>query len=63
MDCSLPGSSVHLISQAGVLEWTTIFFSRGSSRPRDQTQVYLPQWQVLYHLSPNKHLKSFSSEL
>ena len=35
MDCSLPGSSVHGIFQAIVLEWIAIFFSRGSSRPRD----------------------------
>ena len=39
MDCSLPGSSVHGIFQAIVLEWVAISFSRGSSRPRDQTQV------------------------
>ena len=39
MDCSLPGSSVHGILQARVLEWVAISFSRGSSRPRDQTQV------------------------
>ena len=31
MDCSLPGSSVHGISQAKTLEWVTIPFSRGSS--------------------------------
>ena len=34
MDCSQPGSSVH-----GILEWVAIPFSRGSSRPRDWTQV------------------------
>ena len=39
MDCSLPGSSVHGIFQAIVLEWIAISFSRGSSQPRDQTQV------------------------
>ena len=39
MDCSLPGSSVHGIFQARVLEWVAIFFSRGSSQSRDQTQV------------------------
>ena len=39
MDCSLPGSSVHGIFQAIVLEWIAISFSRGSSRPRDPTQV------------------------
>ena len=30
-DCSLPGSSVHGISQARILEWVAIFSSRGSS--------------------------------
>ena len=39
MDCSLPGSSVRGIFQARVLEWVAISFSRGSSQPRDQTQV------------------------
>ena len=35
----LPGSSVHRIFQARVTEWVVITFSRGSSRPRDRTQV------------------------
>ena len=39
IDCSLPGSSVHGIFQAIVLEWIAISFSRGSSWARDQTQV------------------------
>ena len=39
MDCSPPGSSVHGILQARVLEWVAISFSRGSSRPRDWTHV------------------------
>ena len=39
MDCSLPGSSVHGIFQAIVLEWIAISFSKGSSQPRDQTWV------------------------
>ena len=34
-DCSLPGSSVHGIFQARILEWVAISFSRGSSPPRD----------------------------
>ena len=34
-----PCSSVHGIFQASVLEWVAISFSRGSSRPRDRTQV------------------------
>ena len=33
MDCSLPGSSVRGISQARILEWVAISFSRGSSQP------------------------------
>ena len=39
MDCSLPGSSIHGIFQARVLEWGAIAFSRGSSQPRDRTWV------------------------
>ena len=39
MDCSLPGSYLHGILQARVLEWGAISFSRGSSRPRDRTRV------------------------
>ena len=37
-DGSPPGSSVHGIFQAIVLEWIAIFFSRGSSQPRDWTR-------------------------
>ena len=40
MDCSLPGSSVHGILHARILEWVAIPFSRGSSWPRDWTQVF-----------------------
>ena len=40
MDCSPPGSSVHGILQAGILEWVAISSSRGSSQPRDQTQTF-----------------------
>ena len=39
MDCSLSGSSIHGILQAGILEWVAIPFSRGSSQPRDQTWI------------------------
>ena len=39
MDCSLPGSSIHGIFQARILEWVAISFSRRSSQPRDWTQV------------------------
>ena len=39
MDCNAPGSSVHGILQARILEWVAIPFSRGSSWTRDRTQV------------------------
>ena len=39
-DCSPPGSPVHGILQTRILEWVGIPFSRGSSRPRDWTQVF-----------------------
>ena len=39
MDCSLPGSSLHGIPQARVLEWVAISFSRGYSQLRDRTLV------------------------
>ena len=39
MDCNPLGSSIHGIFQARVLEWVAISFSRGSSQPRDGTQV------------------------
>ena len=39
MDCSLPGSFVHGIFQAGVLKQVAIFYSRGCSRPRDWTHI------------------------
>ena len=39
LDCSPPGSSIHGILQARVLEWIAVSCSRGSSWPRDQTQV------------------------
>ena len=39
MDCSPPASSVHGILQARIQEWVAFPFSRGSSQPRDPTQV------------------------
>ena len=40
VDCSRPDSSVRGILQTSILEWVTIPFSRESSQPRDQTQVF-----------------------
>ena len=57
MDCHLPGSSVHGILQARMLEWVAISFSRGSSQPRNQTRIsciaggLLHYRQILYCLS------------
>ena len=39
MDCSPPGSSVHGILQARILQWVAISFSSGFSQPRDWTHV------------------------
>ena len=47
-DYSLPGSSVHEISQARMLGWVAISFSRGSFQTRDQTHVPGTGRQVLY---------------
>ena len=43
IDCSPPGSSVHGISQARILEWVAISFSRGSSWP---SLLHLLHWQA-----------------
>ena len=49
MDCSLPVSFDHGISQARTLEWVAVSFSRGSSWPRDWTHVSYTGRQILYH--------------
>ena len=51
MDWSLPGSSVHKIFQARLLEWVAMSFSRGSSQPRDRTCVSCIGRWILYHCS------------
>ena len=48
MDCSPPGSSVHGIFRARILEWVAISFSRGISQPRDQIWVSFGR-QSLHH--------------
>ena len=52
VDCSPLGFSVHGISQARILEWVAIFFSRASSWPRDWTHISsgscIGRW-ILYH--------------
>ena len=52
VDCSLPGYSVHGISQARILECVVISYSRGSSCPRDRTHIFYVSCicrQILYH--------------
>ena len=49
MDCSPPGSSVHGILQARILEWVAMPFSRGSSRLKDQ--IWSPALQAASLLS------------
>ena len=63
MDCSLPGSSVHGILQARILQWVAISFSRGSSWPRDQTRdscfagrfftIWVKKWSVNRSVMPD----------
>ena len=54
MDCRPPGSSVHGILQARILEWAAMAFSRGSSWPRDWTQVSWLQADSLPSEPPGK---------
>ena len=69
MYCSPPGSSIHGILQARILEWVAISFSRGFSSPRDPTQVshiaggFFTIWAIRealfpYRLLPNTDYSS-----
>ena len=68
-DGSLPGSSVHGILQARILEWVAVLFFRGSSQPRDQTQVsriaggfftvWAPREAHKQHLIQQRKIKAF----
>ena len=49
MDCKPEVSSVHRISQARILEWVAIYFSKGSSWSRDRTCVSCIGRLILYH--------------
>ena len=48
MDCSPPGSSVHGILQARVLEWISISFSKGIFPTRDRTRISCIGRRILY---------------
>ena len=53
MDCSPPGSSVHGILQARILEWVAMPFSSISFQLRDQIEPRSSALQILYHLNHN----------
>ena len=55
-NCSPPGSSVHAISLARVLEWVAISLVRGSSQPKDWTHISCVGRQVLYHWATREAL-------
>ena len=56
MDCSPSGSFVHRIFQARILEWVAIPFSRGSSRPRNRTQVsHIPAEFFIFSATREAH--------
>ena len=55
MDCSPPGSSVHEILQARILEWVAMPSTRGSSWPRDRISISCWNLYLLSHLgSPSE---------
>ena len=56
MDCSPPGSSVHGISQARILERVAVSFSKGSSLPRDWSWVSSIGTWILYHWATREAL-------
>ena len=56
MDCSPPGSSVHGIFQARILEWVVIPFTRGSSQSRDWIPVSCIVGRFFTTKSPGKSL-------
>ena len=57
MGCSLPGSSVHGILQARILEWVAIPFYRGIFLAQGSNLGFLHCRQILYHLSHPQMVK------
>ena len=62
MGCILPGSLVHGILHARILEWVAISFSRESSRHRDQTQVSCVTGRFFTNWATRETCSKFSSE-
>ena len=63
MNCSLPGSSVHGILQARILEWVALPFARGSSQPKDGTQISCFAGRFFTVWATREALKSLSCAL
>ena len=61
MESNPPGSSVHGILQARILEWVAISFSRGSSWPRDQTHVSCIGRWILYYWATREAHSNFTN--
>ena len=58
LNCSLPGSPVHAIIQARILEWVAISSSRGSSWSKDWTYISCIGMQVLHQWATSEAPKS-----
>ena len=56
LDYSPPGSSVHGIPQARILEWVVVLSSRGSSQPRTRTRVSGISCIAYFYLIKRSHL-------
>ena len=63
MDCSPQSSSIHGILQARIQKWVAISFSRGSSGPRDQTQVSCIAGRFFTTEPPGKPLLQIKCQL
>ena len=64
MDCSPPDSSVRVIFQARIPEEVVTSFSRGSSKPRDWTQVSCISRQILYRWTTTEaHIMEYYSTI
>ena len=71
MDCSPPGSSVHGIFQARILEWVATPSSRGPSGPRNHTRVFSNEstlrmrwpkyWSFSFSIIPSKEIPGLIS--
>ena len=59
MDHSPPGFSVHGISQARILEWVDISFSKGSFQLRDSLCISCTDRQILYHWATREALSTY----